>query len=270
MVEPLVFDFLLRAAAAGVGVALVAGPVGCFVVWRRMVFFGAAMAHSALLGVALGLVLGIGVTPGAMIVCSIAAILVATLSSDRRLSDDTVLGVVAHAALAVGLVVVAASGGMRVEMLGFLFGDILAVSTADLAWIWSAGVVVLGLLVWLWRPLLALTIHEELAAVEGVPIAAVRAVFCLAVAVVTAVALKVVGGLLIVSLLIIPPAAARQLVATPEAMAVWAACIGIVSVFAGLGASLLWDAPAGPAIVLAASILFVVSLGMPRLLRQSD
>jgi len=262
------FDFLLRALAAGVGVALVAGPVGCFVVWRRMVFFGAAMAHTALLGVALGLVLGIGVTPAAMIVCGLAAVAVAGLSSDLRLSDDTVLGVVAHAALALGLVVVAASGGMRIELLGFLFGDILAVSAADLAWIWGAGAVVLGLLVWLWRPLLALTVHEELAAVEGVPVAAVRVVFLLAVAVVTAAALKVVGGLLIVSLLIIPAAAARRLAETPETMAVWAAALGVVSVFAGLGASLLWDTPAGPAIVLAASVLFVASLGVPSLLRQ--
>lgn len=262
------FDFLLRAAAGGVGVALVAGPVGCFVVWRRMVFFGAAMAHTALLGVALGLVLGIGVTPGAMIVCGITAVAVALLSRDKRLSDDTVLGVVAHAALALGLVVVAASGGMRVELLGFLFGDILAVSAADLAWVWGGGAVVLGVLVWLWRPLLALTVHEELAAVEGVPVTAVRVMFLLSVAVVTAAALKVVGGLLIVSLLIIPAAAARRLAATPEAMAVWAAGLGVVSVFAGLGTSILWDAPAGPAIVLSASVLFVASLASPRLLRQ--
>ena len=261
-------EFLIRALLAGVGVAVVAGPVGCFVVWRRMVFFGAAMAHTALLGVALGVVLGIGVTPAAMLVCAAAAAVVAILSADRRLPDESILGVVAHGALALALVVIAASGGLRFEVLAFLFGDILAVTTADLIWIWVCGAAVLALLAVLWRPLLALTIHDELAAVEDVPVAAVRVIFLLAVAVVTAASLKVVGGLLIVSMLIIPAAAARRLSSTPEAMAVWAAILGVIAVFAGLTASIVWDAPAGPAIVLAAVLLFVAGFAAPQRLSR--
>ena len=261
-------DFLVRAAVGGIGVALVAGPVGCFIVWRRMVYFGSALSHAALLGVALGLLTGAGVTPAAIAVCAAVAIAYALLSRRRSLADDTVLGIVAHAALALGLVVVAAMDGLRVELLSFLFGDILAVSDADLWWIWGGAAAALAVLAVLWRPLLAMTVHEELAAVEGVRTAVVRVAFLLAAAVVTAVALKIVGSLLIVSLMIIPAATARRFAATPEAMAVVAAVAGVAAVLTGLEASVLWDAPAGPAIVLAATALFVASGVVPARLRR--
>jgi zinc transport system permease protein len=260
-------DFLLRAGLGGIGVALVAAPAGCFVVWRRMVFFGAALAHSALLGVALGLILGIDVTLGALIICVLVALSMALIARDHRLADDTFLGIISHAALALALVVVASSGGLRVELLSFLFGDILAVSLSDLVWIWGGGAIVLAVLAVLWKPLLAMTVHEDLAAVEGVPVTIVRIAFLLVVALVTAVALKIVGALLIVALLIVPAATARRFAVTPESMAALAAAIGVVSVLAGLAASVWWDAPAGPAIVLAASALFAFTLPVPRLLR---
>ncbi|MSP19989.1 MAG: hypothetical protein EXQ93_00340 [Alphaproteobacteria bacterium] len=255
------FDFLWRSALGGIGVALVAGPIGCVVLWRRMVVFGAALSHSALLGVVLGLVLGIGVTAGAIVVCVGVALLFLLLARDARVSDDAVLGIVAHAALSLGLVLLVFVSDVSTELLGYLFGDILAVSNADLAWIWGGGAVVLAVLGAMWRPLLAMTVHEELAAVEGVQVALLRLIFMLAVSLVTAVALKIVGALLIISLLIIPAATARRLATTPEGMAVAATVLAVVSVLAGLGASVQWDAPASPAIVLAASILFVLGLG---------
>lgn len=261
-------DFILRAALGGIGVALVSGPVGSFIVWRRMVVFGSALSHSALLGVALGIVWNIGIAPAAIAVCAAVAVIYLALSRDRRVADDAVLGIVAHAALALGLMVVAYVETVRADLLSFLFGDVLAVSVADLAWIWGGGLAVLAVLAVIWRPLLAMTVHEELAAVEGVPVAAVRLVFMLAVSVVTGVALKIVGALLIISLLIIPAATARRFTTTPESMALVASLVGVVAVLGGLQASIWWDAPAGPAIVLVATVLFLLSVAVAPLLAQ--
>ncbi|MBM3506908.1 MAG: hypothetical protein FJX64_04125 [Alphaproteobacteria bacterium] len=255
-------DFLWRALAGGIGVALIAGPVGSLILWRRMVVFGSALSHSALLGVVLGLVLGIGVTAGAIVVCFAVALMFIALRRDTRVSDDAVLGIVTHAALALGLVLLVYVSDVSTELLGFLFGDILAVAPVDLVWIWGGGAVVLAVLATIWRPLLAMTVHEELAAMEGVPVAAIRLAFLFAVALVTAVSLKIVGALLIISLLIIPAATARRITRTPEGMAAVAALVGVVSVIGGLGASMLWDTPASPAIVLVAALLFAASVAL--------
>ena len=255
----LMADFLVRALLGGVAIALVAGPMGAFVVWRRMAYFGAAMAHTALLGVALGLLLEIHVTLAIMTVCVIAAL---ALSGRRRrstLPDDTLLGIVAHGALALGLVVIAFQETLRIDLLAYLFGEILAVTWGDLAWIYGGGALALGVMAVIWRPLLAATVHEELAQVEGVAVDRSGLIFMVLLAVVIAVGLKLVGLLLITSLLIIPAAAARALASTPEQMALGACLIGGLSVIGGLYGSLMWDSPAGPSIVIAAVLLFAAT-----------
>ncbi len=250
-------DFLLRALLAGVGVALVAGPIGCFVVWRRMAYFGTTLAHAALLGVALGLLARIHPMIGVVLVGVVLAAALVALQSQRQLASDTLLGILAHAALAAGLVLLSFLESVRVDLMGYLFGDILAVAPADLAWIWLGGGASLAALALLWRSLLAMTVHEDLALIEGVPVARVRFVFMLLIAVVIAVAMKIVGVLLIVSMLIVPAAAARFLARTPEQMAAYAAAIGVIGVVAGLVASLHWDTPAGPSMVSALALLFL-------------
>ena len=257
-------DFLLRALAAGIGVALVAGPLGCFVVWRRMAYFGDTLSHSALLGVALGLLLGVDLTFSVMVLCVALALLLVALQRQRRIAGDTLLGIMAHSTLSLGLVAIAFLETVRVDLMGYLFGDILAVQPIDLAWIWGGGALALAATVALWRPLLAITVHEELAEVDGINVARTRLLFMVLVALVVAVAMKVVGILLITSLLILPGAAARRFARTPETMAALAAIAGAVAVVAGLGASLRWDLPTGPAIVLAAGALFALSLAAPR------
>ncbi len=255
-------DFLLRALIAGIGVAVVAGPLGAFVVWRRMSYFGAAMAHSALLGVALGLLLEIDLTLAVIAVCVVLAVVVVGLQKQTALALDTLLGILAHGALALGLVTIALQETVRVDLLSLLFGDILAVTKADLVWILGGGLMAMAVVAAIWRPLLAATVHEELARVEGVAVDRVRLAYMVLLAVVIAVGLKVVGLLLITSLLIIPAAAARCLAATPEQMAVGASAIGCLAVAGGLYGSLQWDAPAGPAIVVAAMAIFAaVTLG---------
>jgi zinc transport system permease protein len=257
-------DFILRAILAGLGVAAVAGPLGAFVVWRRMAYFGDTLSHSALLGIALGFVLGIDLTLAVIAVCIALSLLLVVLQHQRRLAGDTLLGVMAHSALSLGLVVIAFLETLRVDLMGYLFGDILAVTPGDLAWIYGGGALALLGLAALWRPLLAITVHEELAQVDGVDVRATQLGFMLLIAIVIAVAMKVVGVLLITALLILPAAAARRFARTPEAMAALAALAGAAAVIGGVAGSLRWDLPTGPAIVLAASALFALSALWPR------
>jgi len=251
-------DFFVRALLAGIGVALATGPLGCFVVWRRMAYFGDTLAHSALLGVVLGFILSIQPMAGVALTCATLAVLMVLMQS-QRLSSDTFLGLMSHSTLAIGLLAVAFLPAFRIDLLSYLFGDILAVSTNDLAIIYGGLVVVLVGLVLIWRPLLAVTVNEELAQAEGVRVLAVRLVFTLLLAIVIAVAMRVVGLLLVTSLLIIPAAAARRFSPTPEFMAVAAAGLGVLAVIGGLQLSLAADTPSGPSIVVAALALFIVS-----------
>ena len=251
-------DFVLRAMIGGVGVALVAGPLGCFVVWRRMAYFGATLSHAALLGVALGLLVGIDPMLGVGVFCVCLAVLLVGLERQRLLASDTLLGIMAHATLALGLILFGLMEHLRVDLMAYLFGDVLAIGTGDLVLLYAVTAVIAGILALIWRPLLSATVHEELAAVEGVRVVRVRLVFTVMIAAAIAVGMKVVGILLIVSLLIIPAAAARHISATPERMAVAAVAVGALSVLLGLASSLQWDLPAGPAIVLAASLIFAL------------
>ncbi len=263
-------EFLWRALLAAVGVAAVAGPLGCFVVWRRMAYFGTSLAHNAFLGVALGILLGVEPMLGIAAASVVVALLLVALQRQRRLADDTLLGILAHAGLALGLVALSFLEGVRVDLMGYLFGDVLAVGWADLAWIYGGGALALAALALLWRRLLMVTVHAELAAAEGVAVLPVRLAFMLMLAVTIAIAMKIVGLLLITSLLIVPAATARRLAPTPEAMALAAAGVGVAAAVAGLAASLTWDVPAGPAIVVAAAALFALSFllsGLGGLLR---
>lgn len=256
-------SFLALALIAGLGAAIFMAPMGAFVVWRRMAYFGDALAHSALLGVALGLLTGIGANLAVIAVCVGLALLLVALRHGGRLADDTLLGILSHSALSLGLVAIAFLETVRIDLMSYLFGDILAVSWDDIAWIYGGGSLALAGLVWLWRDLIALTVHEELARAEGVAALRTQLLFMLLIAVVIAVAMKVVGILLVTSLLIIPAATARRFAASPEQMAALAAIAGCVAVVLGLGGALAWDLPAGPAIVVAAAALFAVSMVTP-------
>ncbi len=250
-------DFLWRATLAGIGTALAAAPLGCFVVWRRMAYFGDATAHAAILGVALSLALSVPVFAGAMAVALAMATVVA-LVSGRGYAMDTLLGVLAHSALAVGLVAVSLLA-VRIDVMAYLFGDILAVSRGDLAVIWGGAALVLGLVAWRWSALLTATLEPDLARAAGIDPAREQLVLTLALAVVVAVAIKVVGALLITALLIVPAAAARPFARTPEVMAALAAMTGIAAAGAGIRASYVFDTPTGPTIVCAAAALFAAS-----------
>ncbi len=256
-------DFVWRALAAGLGVALLAGPFGCFVVWRRMAYFGETLAHAAFLGIGLGLLLSLWPALTVTLISLGVALLLMFLQKRHELASDTLLGVLAHGSLALGLVLLSFQEDARVDLFGYLFGDILSVNRTDLGWIALADVLLLGALAALWRPLLSATVSADIARVEGVPVERVQLIFTLLLALVIALAMKLVGILLITSLLIIPAAAARRIARSPESMAAMATGFGLLAVGGGLGTSLQWDTPAGPSVVLAAVLVFVATRLVP-------
>lgn len=253
MLEP----FLVRALVAAIGVGVIAAPLGCLVVWRRMSYFGATIAHGGLLGVALGLVLDIDLTLGVVLVAVATGAMLIGLGKQRIVPSDSLLGILSHATLAAGIVAASGLSGQRLDLMGYLFGDVLAVSSTDLAWLGGGGALVLAVIAGLWRTLVAVAVHEELAAAEGRNVAWAEAWLVLLLAVTVAIAMKIVGVLLIVAFLVMPAAAARPFSSTPEAMAALAALIGGVGAAVGLWISMTADVPGGPAIVL---VLSVVSL----------
>ena len=248
-------DFMLRAALAGIGLALACAPLGCFVVWRRMAYYGDATAHAALLGVALSLAFAVPLLPAVILVALGMAAAVTGLGG-RNHAGDTLLGVLSHAALAIGMVAVSFVPGVRVDLMAYLFGDILAVTGTDVATIWLGAAAVIALLAWRWSALLLATLSPEMAVAAGIRPRAEQWALNIALALVVAAGIRIVGALLISAMLIIP-AAARPLVRTPEAMAVGAAIVGVAGVLGGLAGAWHADLPTGPAIVCAVTALFV-------------
>jgi zinc transport system permease protein len=257
-------DFLVRALLAGLGVAVVAGPYGCFVVWRRMAYFGETLAHTALFGVALGVLLEIDLILGMIAAVGLAALLLGFAQRDKRLGSDAILGILASLTLAAGVIAVSLAGTVRIDLFAFLFGDILAVRAVDLYAIWGAAGAALAALVWLWRPMLAATLHDELARIDGVRVDAVNLLLMLLLALVIAVAGRMVGILLVVALLVIPAAAARRFAKTPEHMALGAGFVGMAAVAGGLWGSFRWDTPTGPSMVVAAGLICLLAWIVPR------
>lgn len=251
-------DFLWRALLAGLAVVLMGGLLGVFLLWRRMAYFGDTLSHSALLGVALGLMTGMSLNGWVILVCVLVALLMLYVQRHPALGSDTLLGIIGHTALALGTVALTFLPNVRVDLMTYLFGDILAVTRSDIALTWGLAALVVVVVVNIWRPLLSLSVHAELAQVEGVKVWWISAAYMLLMALMVAVAMKVVGVLLLTALLIIPAATARQFARTPEQMAVLAVLAGTLALLAGMGISLQLDTPTGPSIVVSASILFIL------------
>lgn len=250
-------DILILPLLCGLIVTLMTGPLGCFVVWRRMAYFGDTLAHGALIGIALGLLLNLNLGFAVMLVSVVIGVALMYLRKQSSLSNDTLLGILSHGALALGLVCFSLFEDRRVDLYGFLFGDLLTVQGEDVVMMAILGGAVLVCLAWAWSDLLRTTLHEELAKVEGVATEWMNILLMLLIAVVIAFAMRVVGVLLITALLIMPAAAARLVTNSPESMAFLAAGLGAAAVILGLTTSWLQDTPAGPSIVLSATFLFL-------------
>jgi len=261
-------DFILRALLAGLFIAMVAGPLGSFVVWRRMSYFGDTVAHSSLLGIAIGILLDINLQLAVIVSSMIFALLLILMQVRKNLSTDTLLGILAHSTLAIGLLILSLSSSVQINLLAYLFGDLLTVGVQELILIGiCTSAIALGLFIF-WNGLLSITVHEDLARVEGVQVGKLHLVLVLMIALLIAVAMKIVGVLLITAMLIIPPAAARRLANTPEQMAIGASIVGCAAVIGGLFLSYQWDTPAGPSIVVTACGAFLLSYLSPSLRRR--
>ena len=252
-------DFIIRATIAGCAIALIAAPLGCFILWRRMAYFGATIAHSGLLGAALGLALAINPTISIILVAVAIAALLIWLEQHTDLPADALMGFLAHGALAAGLIAASLMQGQRLDLMGYLFGDIFSITDGELWWIVIGGTLVTTVMYFIWQPLISLTVHEELASAEGNNPTLIRSIFIFTLAFTIAIAMKVIGILLIVAFLIMPPSIARSLATTPEAMLIWTAVIALLSVLTGLSLAFTFNTPGGPTIVMVMAALLLIS-----------
>ena len=253
-------DFIVRAFAAGIGLAFITGPLGCFIVWRRLSYFGNTIAHAALLGVVIAYTLDFNIIIGVFVVSCLLALSLLFLQRRTNLPDDALLGLLAHSVLAIGLVLLGILSFIRIDLMGLLFGDILSVNVTDLLFVWIGGGIVLIVLILIWRPLFAGTVNLELAKAEGLNPDLANAIFTLLIASVIAISIKIVGILLITGLLIIPAAASRNLSSTPIQMAIISSIIGVCSVVIGLQTSMIWNTSTGPTILVITLGVFIITL----------
>ncbi len=207
---------------------------------------------------------GFSLTLGAAATAVAVALLLLLLRRQRQLATDTLLGILSHTSLAAGLITVGLVAGASADRMDLLFGDVLTVSTRDVAIVWIGAAAVLAVLAFLWRDLIAISVHEELAKAEGVKVWRVELGFILLIALLTAISMKIVGLLLITALLVIPAAAARRLSATPERMALISAALAGLAVIGGLMLSAFANTVSGPSVVLAAGLLFILTLTIPQ------
>lgn len=256
-------DFIYRALIASIGVSIIAGSLGCFVIWKRLSYFSDSISHSALLGVALGLATGVGINFGLVIVGGLFATLIVFLQQKDFWSSDAVLGIFSHISLSLGIVVLGFIGDQNTDYFSYLFGDILSITPKDIYWIFSVMAVVIFVLFINWKKLLLLTLNEELAKAEGVNKIFYELLFMFLIALAVSVSVQIVGVLLITSLLIIPPAIARVFSNSPISMIFSSMIISIISVLLGLYSSIVFDLATGPAIVITLGFFFLIAQFLP-------
>ena len=257
-------DFIYRAIIASIGVSLIAGSLGCFVIWKRLSYFSDSISHSALLGVALGLATGLGINLGLVIVGGLFAVLIVVLQQKEFWSSDAVLGIFSHLSLSLGIVVLGIIGNQNTDYFAYLFGDILSITSKDLYWIFSVLIVVVTILVFNWKKLLLLTLNEELAKAEGINKLYYDLLFMFLIALAVSVSVQIVGVLLITSLLIIPPAISRVISNSPVMMILASMIVSIFSVLLGLYLSVDFDLATGPTIVITLGALFFIAQFLPK------
>ncbi|MDY6215561.1 zinc ABC transporter permease subunit ZnuB [Actinobacillus porcinus] len=252
-------EIILPAWLIGILLSFITAPLGAFVVWRKMAYFGDTLAHSALLGVALGIFIDLNPYLAILLLTLLITFLLVWLENNTQYSVDTILGIIAHSCLSLGVVTVGLLENVRVDLMGYLFGDLVAVSFEDLIPI-SIGVpIVFGILMYFWKPLISTTVSPELAQVEGINIQRMRFILMILTALTIALSMKFVGALIITSLLIIPAATARRFARTPEMMAGIAVIISMLAITMGLTLSAFYNTAAGPSVVICSALLFGLS-----------
>ena len=238
--------------------AMIASPLGVFVVWQKQSYFGATIAHAAILGVSFALILNTPLTLTTVILSMLIGSGIFYLSRHTNLSNDTLLGILAHSTLALGMVMIAFQENGQIDVMALLFGDLLTINQTDTILLMMCLTLTFVFFNCYWRDMLNITFNRELAQVEGTPVAKVQLMFVLLLSFMIALTMKMVGVLLITSLLIIPAASAHRLSKTPQQMLFWTFLISLLAVILGIIASIQYDIPTGASIVLVSSLIFVM------------
>ncbi|ADR51885.1 zinc uptake ABC transporter, permease protein [Candidatus Liberibacter solanacearum CLso-ZC1] len=252
-------EFFIRALFAGIGIILSTGPLGCFIVWQRMTYFGDTIAHSALLGVAFSLMLNLPLPLCIFMVAALTSIILLQIQKSEFIASDAILGVITHSTISISLIMLSFMTWVNTDLTSFLFGDILAINTNDIIIIWSVGILNIVILIKIWKSLLATTVNYELAKAEGMQPEKVKLIFTMITALMISISIKFIGITLITSLLILPTVTARRFATSPENMVILTTVIGILGVILGLYGSLIFDTPSGPSIIITSLIFFILS-----------
>jgi zinc transport system permease protein len=258
------FAFMQRALLAAVLIGLVCGVLGFFVVLRRLAFIGVGISHSAIGGVAIGIMLGLNPLLTAAVFAIAVALGIASASRRARLSEDAVIGVFLSAAMALGLVLFSMERGYQQDLFGYLFGNVLAISTGELAVLGVASVIILSVLAVTFKQLLFVAFDEEVARAYGQPVQVLNATVLVLLAVAVVVGVRLVGVLLIQALLVVPAATAVLWARNFRAQLVISGTLGVTCGVVGLLTAYLLNIAAGGTIVLVAVVLFFGSLAVRR------
>ncbi|CAL4326378.1 zinc ABC transporter permease subunit ZnuB [Buchnera aphidicola] len=255
------FELILPGWLAGIILSLTTGPLGSFIVWRRMSSFGDTLSHSSLLALSISVALDVNSIYIVFFFISLLAIILAWLEKLLPCALETILSIISHSSLSLGIVFISliASNSQQIDITNYLFGDLLAVTKSDLIIIIISSIIILSILFYRWNSVLLATINEELAQIDGINIFYARLTIMLMTALTISISIKFVGALLITSLLIIPPATAQHFSRSPEKMVVIAIIVSIISVTGGMFLSVFYNTPASPSIVLFASFLYLLS-----------
>ena len=252
-------EFIINAIFCGIGIALISGLMGCFVVWKKMAYFGDSLGHSAVFGVGIGILLGANQDLAIIFTVISFAILFTYLQNKDFFSSDVILGILAHGALSIGIILLSISNNANFNLHALLFGDILAASEKQIYIIFVAAALIYCLIGYNWQALILNTISRDLAKSQNISNFKMDLLLTTIMALVVAISIKIIGALLITSMLIIPPSSAKRLVNNPKSMAVISTLIALLAVICGIALSYYFDIPSGPAIIMISFIIFILT-----------
>jgi zinc transport system permease protein len=266
MLEALQFEFMRNALMAGVCASIICGVIGSLIVINRLVFLSGGIAHSAYGGIGLAFFLGLPFMAGAFIFSFLSAMIMAAVSTRSKQRADTIIGVMWAVGMAVGILLIDLTPGYNVDLMSYLFGSILSVPRSDLLIMAVAGGIILLLVFYFFDDLLVMSYDEEFARVRGVPVRRLYYMLIGIVAITVVMMVQVVGLILVIALLTIPPYIAEKYTKSLVQMMLFSCGLGMIFTSGGLWVSYCFDLTSGAAIIFFAGLAFFLSLLVDRLI----
>ena len=261
-------DFLVRSVIAGLIMVTIAAPMGCLMVWQRLAFLSDTLGHAAVMGVGLGLLLEVTPIFGVLAVALLIVFALNRVNSFNTALSETTLAIISNPGLAGGIILVGLLPAQSVNLEAILFGDLLATTTGDLIRLLVSTVLLLLVLQHYWQSFVAVSVSREIAQAEGIEVRKVQFLMYIMIALLVAVMMKVMGVLLIAAMLVIPTTSARLFSRSPEQMVAVSALYGLGALAGGISSSFQFDWQTGPAIVVSATILLLLTLGITRIFKS--